>query len=289
MPANFTYTLTDDILDLEFKPVSRTVLSFREECIETARYIKSQTNNPIMIALSGGIDSELVCRAFKDAGIAFTAVTFVYITNGVVCNPHDVKYAVEFCKEFNISQKLISLDFKNFIETGITKYIDQGYRSSSFADYIQLYYLEHVTELGGCMVAGELTPTFVRKNNELNLVYGSRFTIREEWCRKNNQIHFPFFFATTPEVMAVYINHPLMQFLSSDEIYFIGEHAYVDYEKPIIFHAAYPEMTKRVKLTGFERYSLEIKNSNNTLKNKFPNIGGFYIPLEKVKAQLNIP
>src|SRR5687768_12507692 len=48
--------------------------SFRDECVRAARLIGESTKEPIVVALSGGVDSEVIARSFLEAEIPFKAV-----------------------------------------------------------------------------------------------------------------------------------------------------------------------------------------------------------------------
>jgi hypothetical protein len=79
-------------------------------------------NKPILLYLSGGLDSELVARSLIEFGIKFTPVIFNWGNKkGEIVNSNDTQYAVDFCNEFqltpivktvNIDELWISAEFK---------------------------------------------------------------------------------------------------------------------------------------------------------------------------------
>jgi hypothetical protein len=85
-----------------------SILDYREatkRCAISAA--KLANGRPIYILYSGGIDSEVQCLGFMDAGIPFTAITCRF-TN--FPNDHDTVYADRFCQQFNLPQEYIYLD-----------------------------------------------------------------------------------------------------------------------------------------------------------------------------------
>lgn len=68
---------------------------------------------PILLYLSGGLDSELVARSLIEFGIKFTPVIFNWGNKkGEIVNSNDTDYALEFCKEFQLTPivKTINID-----------------------------------------------------------------------------------------------------------------------------------------------------------------------------------
>lgn len=79
-------------------------------------------NKPILLYLSGGLDSELVARSLIEFGINFTPVIFNWGNKkGEIVNSTDTQYAFDLCKEFqltpivktvNIDELWLSAEFK---------------------------------------------------------------------------------------------------------------------------------------------------------------------------------
>ena len=165
---NFDYFYDDknSKFEIQFKKVTRSVGSFKEEAIRTAQYIREHTDKTIYIAAGGGIDSELVCKAFMDAGIDFTVFT-VKMSNSQ--NQFDIKMANDFCKKFNLKQVTVDLDPHEFFTNGIQRFIDAGYQSTGIYRYYQLFTLEAIDKLGGCCVFGAGETNYHSIDNEIKL------------------------------------------------------------------------------------------------------------------------
>jgi hypothetical protein len=85
---------------------------FRNECIRAARLIYESTNKKILIHLSGGIDSEIICRAFLEAKLPFEVCIWKFKDD---LNYHDIIYAIDFCKKYDIKINEIEIDIIKFI------------------------------------------------------------------------------------------------------------------------------------------------------------------------------
>ena len=99
---------------IQFSPCTRIPKSFKEECVLTAQYIYETVNEPIVLLLSGGIDSEIVARSFLSAKIPFTATIFSYLPNR---SREDIPWAINFCEANKIQYKVIPFDIINFFKS----------------------------------------------------------------------------------------------------------------------------------------------------------------------------
>ena len=147
----FEYEYKFDKLNLKFKPLSREVGTLYDELLSTVRFIRSSTDKPIMVCLSGGIDSEIICRAFLKAGIEFSVVTARHKNR---TNDFDIQHARNFCKEFNIPMRIVELDTEDYFVNRVEQHISNGYKSLNIYRYFQLFMLETIESLGGCAVIG---------------------------------------------------------------------------------------------------------------------------------------
>ena len=68
----------EDCFFIDFQACSRKPLPFRQECAATARYIADTTKEPLIVLMSGGIDSEIVVRSFLEAEASFKVVFFFF-------------------------------------------------------------------------------------------------------------------------------------------------------------------------------------------------------------------
>lgn len=79
--------------------------------------LKEELNNiqkPILLYLSGGIDSEFVAMALLDANIKFTPVIFKWTSvHGIELNDAETKYAINFCNNNSLTPIIKIVDIYN--------------------------------------------------------------------------------------------------------------------------------------------------------------------------------
>lgn len=270
---------------INFKKVSRPVRSWNEEIVDNAKYIKSKTDKPIVVALSGGIDSEVVCRSFLKAEIDFSVLTIKH-KNG--SNQHDITYAENFCKKFNIQQTIVEIDPFVLFGSDVENFISQGYIANNVFRYLQLFLLKTIHEMGGCAVLGGGEQLYQNVNDIVHLKYAEDFLLALEWIKNNSTLHFPYFFQTTPEIMSSYLQHELVKLLTAKpEYYRCPENNGFSPEKIIIYHSVFPDMERRRKFHGFENINNFRQERQKTLSDKFPQ-KTLYLPISDIKLELGI-
>jgi hypothetical protein len=97
-------------LELQLNPYKFSTLSFVEECDKTAQILSQKYKN-IFIGLSGGKDSEFLCKIFHRNNIKFTPIITTFENNS-----EESFYAFEFCKNNNIKPTVLSLDRAQIID-----------------------------------------------------------------------------------------------------------------------------------------------------------------------------
>jgi hypothetical protein len=103
---------------IEYPEITEPVGDFRSECVlaATKAVSKNIDNLPIVVMMSGGIDSELVGEALLLANIPFKVVIgrlvtrAIDTTNPVIFNQHDYFYAERWCRKNNISVIYCDID-----------------------------------------------------------------------------------------------------------------------------------------------------------------------------------
>lgn len=239
-----------------FKPITRQPMSWREELVEAARQIRAATDRPLYLCLSGGIDSEVMARAFVEAGIEFQALAMRHVQ---YTNEHEMIYAIDWCAKNNVNLNFLPLDTADFFTRGIEKYISMGYYGgvTTFSIYTYLYMMEYINEIGGSAVMGMGEPIFANKKDQICLEFLSyRHTSYRFLQINKNHVHFPWFFLSTPELLASYLREELVDLIVSDPRYYASPlpNFMQSLEKPIVYHKYFPDMMRRPKGTGWERF-----------------------------------
>lgn len=177
----------------EIGSCSRTALSFKDECINSAKLIKNSTNKKLKILVSGGKDSLFVVNSFLHANVSFDVV----IMSWGDLNSHDTTHAYNFCLKNNITPITINFDIIKFIESG--ELLEFSKRSNSWAYQISPI-LKIIENLDGVPVICGGDPMFVKVGNwswaffDLEVLH-----VYSKWFEKNSIEGIPEFFKYTPE------------------------------------------------------------------------------------------
>ncbi len=284
MITAYNYTLHP--FSVTFNKVSAAPSNLRNEAVQTAQYIANQTTKPLIVALSGGIDSEAVCRSFIDAKIDFEAITLVHKHNDKVLNNYDLTHAYELCKKFNIRHSTIDLQVSDFGKH-IYKFLKQGYKSRNIFRYLQLILLEIIENKNACGVLCSGEQVYFSVDDKLVLSYDLAITNSLDWINKNNTLHFPYFFQTTPEITASYLQHELIKVMTkTDKYHKSGRLSSV--EKMLVYHGEWPDMQARDKTNGFSEFGNQ-KRLMEGLLQKMTKVDEVYkLPVDELRTQLGI-
>jgi hypothetical protein len=102
---------TTELLDVPFE-TNRNIADIFND------HLSNRQTKYVEVLYSGGLDSELVLLSCIKNNIPVIAITLVIRIDGLIINTHDLYYAEKFCREHNITHKLIELDANKFFENG---------------------------------------------------------------------------------------------------------------------------------------------------------------------------
>lgn len=238
---------------------SRPHLSFREECINSAKILGSKFTKPIMIGLSGGFDSQVVCLSFLNANVEFTPVILhLKSETGETYNHHDLIGAYEFCNKFNLTpiSEELNLD-RFFYETA--PYLIEKYCITVAEISVQLYLIDKYKATHAYVNGGgdpQLHADIDLFSGTSRLTYSLMPTPIEQYLIDNKIEGCVKFFMFAPEQIASYLNHPVMNYYSK-AYESINSRSNTDYFvfciKPLMYLDQWPELIHRKKNTGFEK------------------------------------
>lgn len=233
------------IFAVGFGSVRRRPFSFREECVIAARKIAERTSKPIAVALSGGLDSEVVARSFHEARVPFYCLTLRYPK---ALNEHDIVYAQEYCQEAGIRLEIVDLDIERFWQTELFGYC-QKYGVYSTHRPVMMWLADHVND---CLVigGGDLkiqrqsgsTAHFIKEGSDSAAQVAAAVLNGQQVCSR--------FFVYTPELMLAFLqNQDVKEFLvASQAMRLLNLKKY----KPSILRRLWPDLRARAKYHGFE-------------------------------------
>jgi len=245
---------------VSFGRLTRRPRSFRQECIVAARELADQFTKPLYIGLSGGLDSQVACLAFREAGIEFTPA-IVKMSDGL--NAHDIAGAHAFCRKFRLVPMIFELDVHDFYSRGIEKYV-KAFGLTNTLTVVQLWLSERV-EGAFVMAGGDFTLSRVWSANEGmrlgTLGHAEYPTPILEYLMRTGREGCTKFFCWSPELIYSYLDDPVVRSFRAMQSAIFGseimpkkEYAkyWIQVVKPLFYHRNWPELIPRTKYTGFE-------------------------------------
>lgn len=106
---------SQDIFKLHIAKQDRQAVipNYYDALLLNAQRMRDEFSEPLDVCFSGGTDSEIVLRVFKDAGIKHNTFIFQYEND---INVRDVVRAVDFCESYYIDYKIININLSKFFE-----------------------------------------------------------------------------------------------------------------------------------------------------------------------------
>jgi len=245
---------TEEAASITLHDTLRPLKSWREELTAAAEYIAahSSDNKPVL-ALSGGVDSEVMARVFIEANIDFHAVTWRY---SIYANLHEIKYAQTFCRDMNIDLEIVDLDLNQFHSMDIARYQTMGYEFTHPGHAVRLKMIEWAEERGATLVAGGGDQILEEHDQAVHVAFTrdqpAFYHFIENHCV---QKHFPLFFQQNIHIMRSYQEIDLIKLLlTSPKRYYQNKQRNMD--KTFVYHAEWPDMERRTKYHGWEKSPL---------------------------------
>lgn len=244
-----------DVWFAEFGPAERPPGTFREECIETAKIIRSQTTQDLWLLFSGGIDSEVMLRAFVAADIPVHVAINRFAQD---LNLHDISYAIAACEELSVPYRFFELDIVDFWKNKNVRYLTMSdccwprltptmWLMEQVPGYPVLgsgeCFLKKVVPEGYIPGTSPYEPSdwLLYEREKISSWYRFLIAIKKPGCAG--------FFQYTPEIVLSYLRDPVVKALCSNEI--IGKLS-TRTSKHSIYNRHFP-IRERRKYTGFEK------------------------------------
>jgi len=272
----------------EYSRCSRHPGSFKAECIHTAREVEDQSRSLGRIPyifLSGGLDSEVVVKAFIDAGVDFKAISFKYSDS---LSSHETYYIDKFVKQHNLDHIYYEINANWVISEEAQQYFEQSQCvMSEMLPHMKL--IKHVWDnLNGLPVLGN-GDLYVSKDISKNWLF-DRSREKYEW----NYIEFEYilawnrfavknqilgcfnFFMHNPEIVLAMIREPIMsQCLNNELLYKMSSRS----TKSVVYMKHWKDLEPRVKYHGSEKLGGRCIELNRKYAAKFNSNGKWSIPI----------
>jgi len=220
---------------------------WREECIKTAHLIKK--NNPdelLNVCFSGGLDSEVVIESFNAAKIPIV-ITILRLKDDL--NKHDIDYAINYCKENNLTYTLFELDFDWYMRSGNLKKYADLYRTTSFVTICLMWFMDRIPGLP-IIGAGDFFHKLEHHNNKLYIrEFENRLLIQSYLIRKSKK-GIALFFKYNPENILSYLSMPIVKNM------YENKSTPSDHTKHDFYKEFFPGILNRPKYHGLEKVKI---------------------------------
>lgn len=236
------------------------------------------------IMLSGGMDSELVARAFLMADLSFSVHIGQWFYRGEVVNEHDTKYAFDFCRNNDIPPIDHRIDLDPLIDGSDGDRLFEEFGIWSVRMMAQMVLMERIDRMFyGPILTGDGELCMQRNYDGWSFYHSNVGTWRSTYARARN-IPLVQFLHYTPEVYASMLNTPMVYALGTDR--YPGKLG-ANSSKIHAMRFWFPDMESRPCLHGFESIDEKIieKNASFVFKPGFVD-RGVYVPFWKMWENL---
>jgi hypothetical protein len=223
--------------------------SYKDALYNNAKIMRDSFSEPFDVLLSGGIDSEVVVRTFKDLGINHN--TFIFRLENDY-NVRDVNDAVAICQQINIPYKIIDFNLQHFFEQDALYYFNKSFvpRAGRLPRLKWVEYLDNIPVFcdGEPYWKRMLVEDYTKKSQwHLQLeegaysssIYGHNIdrTVIGDW------------YEYTPEILLSHMQHPITLKLLDDQLYGkLGSWS----SRYTMHQEIWSEVETRKKLVGYE-------------------------------------
>jgi hypothetical protein len=241
----------DDIykLHIDISNIPNRNKSYKEELYNNAKTMRDYYTGKFDVLLSGGIDSEVVVRTFKDLKIPHNTYIFKYENN---INYKDVLSAIEIAVSLNIPYKIIDFNLEKFFKNDA---IDL-FQKSGCIRAGRLPHLKFFDYLDNIPIMGEAEPYWLRELEEdYSRASVWRFPLNESnhnasmYLQNLNRDNVCDWYEFDPNLIRAFNKLPTIQDLINDRI--IGKQSSWT-SRAFIHQQIWPEIKYKHKLTGYE-------------------------------------
>jgi hypothetical protein len=224
--------------------VTQPVMNYYDELFENARNIRDIISGPLDLMFSGGIDSEVVLRTYRELKIPINVFIFKYED---MLNYREFDHAIKVCTDLNVKHTVVDFNVKRFFENDAYDIWSKcKTTSSSWLPHMKLTeYLDNTP----IIASGE---PYWCKQDDGNWV----FELEEDakfWTIYHKTIGrtaITDWYEYRPEVILSYMQLPRVQQLLNNQV--PGKTSTVS-SKALIHQSIWDDIIIRAKMVGFEK------------------------------------
>ena len=241
----------DSSFSIKFKADKEPLdISYKDALFRNASIMRDQYTEPFDVCLSGGIDSEVVVRTFKDLGIKHN--TFIFRLEDSI-NAIDVSNAITLCNALNIDYKIIDFNLRKFFENDALHYAEI-IKTPRAGRLPRLMWFEMLDNI---VITGEGEPYWTRDlaTEETKSSWSFHFSedayTNSRYTDIISKTAICDWYEYTPEIMWSFKKIPLIENLLKDNL---PNKLSTWSSRHIIHKEIWPDIKYIPKLTGFEGY-----------------------------------
>lgn len=198
--------------NFKLRPCTRAVLSLQDELDIAIRYnVSLAAKRPIFLTLNNS-RSAVIATLLTNLKIPFTVMLHQYY-NGMT-NEDEISSVVDWCDKNKFSYYIAKLDLTKYVLEDVAKWYDKNIFCYDIVKYPLLHYLSDVERLGGYLLGGEYELLLGKLNEGADWSFLSMpdsIYSPLKWCQQYKTIQNLYFFSTTPELIAAFLMHPMVQ------------------------------------------------------------------------------
>ena len=290
IPFSRKLNVDSDQFFCRYSQCRRVPNSFKKECIQTARDIQEQSQNlnrTPFIFLSGGLDSEVVVKAFIDAAVKFKVISFRFKNN---LSSHETYYIDKFVKKHNLDHQYYDIDPDWLVSEQAEQFAEQAQCSmSEMLPHMKL--IKHVwDELNGFPVLGN-GDLYVSKDISVDWIF-DRTKPKYQWnyieyeyilawnrfAIYNNILGSLNFFMHNPEiVLAMIKDSDMFRCINNQIVHKLSSRS----TKAVVYIKSWQDLEPRMKYHGSEKLGGRCIELNKKYISKFKTIKKWSIPIDQ--------
>jgi hypothetical protein len=220
--------------------------SYRQEILDNIQLIRDSFSGTLDLAFSGGGDSELALRCFRELGIPVNVISFRYNDN---LNRLELQRALDICQDLGIKQTVIDLDLKKFFENDAYDLWTTGYylNAGRLVHMKMLEYLDNTPLF--CDGVTQSSYAISRYQGEWCVRFQEIGLSLANYCNRIGRSAVTNVFDFSPRPLARFLRIPTIAGLFTNRLPDVKNYSIIKYQ---LMNQLYPEIAVRPKMTGWE-------------------------------------